>query len=791
MKHHRRVFIASLLALAMLGFAAPSGAAPSESVLNDASQKDPAVESATGTVGTASSEASTHASSNFAAGLAFAAAQLGKISESAGPQGLDAMSSLLSTGAPSDVSLFKAGLALAAAHLPGDSHGALAARLTGSPGNVASDGSVSIGRIVAKPETLAESLQAVFLSMEQADVSAVADGRELSSELYEAAAEFSALLAQYLATRPEVAAIITPYDLRPPQADPCALLHSAARDNLSEGDQETSGGDSAGDVDSGEEHGVTADVVGESGPDQAGSDEAGSSQAGSGQDSPDADSDGQGATRERVSDDDQDLARYPHEVLEAAIAEAGFAELPDSATCTLDTADDLGSDPLDSHLLGSASADDDGGILASTGEVPHARVVGTGSRLNTMIDDVDLRPTPVSDEDVIVAAMNVMMLLEPAFADFATMQVLLESGTDDVPEAETTSGPLTLEEAVARWGNSTDGYLNGALPPDVLCLLPFAPGHKLRCDAAYQLTRLNVEFSKEFGNDLALTDSYRTIVSQVRLHFTKPGLAATPGHSMHGWGMAVDLSSPMNRYSSAEHQWLRLNGPDFGWDNPTWARADGGKPEPWHFEFFGADQMPNRALSAEDIAMYARQLGLIGEEEDEDEAQDEDLDQEDAKENEKDAAKKAQKAKKDGKKENNPGPSPSPLPSQGSHPAGTPEPGSGRTPQGSPNPSPSPTPSPGNSGHSGHEPTPNPSATPSPHPSPSGTPSPEPSDPGSVTQPSTPPSSPPSPSPSPLPAHLGEQSASETPQVSLNTASVGESAADRSLAVKPESDGQD
>ena len=162
----------------------------------------------------------------------------------------------------------------------------------------------------------------------------------------------------------------------------------------------------------------------------------------------------------------------------------------------------------------------------------------------------------------------------------------------------------TLRDVVARYGNSTDGYLNGRLPDHVLCRLPWVTHHRLRCDAAHQLTALNELFREHFGRDLPITDSYRTFESQVRLRQRIPHLAAVPGTSKHGWGLAVDFGVPINTGLSAEYLWLRLYGPRFGWDNPPWARLDGSKPEPWHWEFFAADPIPRRAMSPSDVAYY-------------------------------------------------------------------------------------------------------------------------------------------------------------------------------------------
>ena len=72
---------------------------------------------------------------------------------------------------------------------------------------------------------------------------------------------------------------------------------------------------------------------------------------------------------------------------------------------------------------------------------------------------------------------------------------------------------------------------------------------------------------------------------QRRLAYTKPGLAATPGSSNHGWGLAIDLCGAETN-SSAAMGWLAENGPAYGWANPDWARRGGsGAYEPWHWEY--------------------------------------------------------------------------------------------------------------------------------------------------------------------------------------------------------------
>lgn len=124
---------------------------------------------------------------------------------------------------------------------------------------------------------------------------------------------------------------------------------------------------------------------------------------------------------------------------------------------------------------------------------------------------------------------------------------------------------------------------NGRLAPSSLCDL-WSPGEKLRADAAVALAALNEHYKSEFGHDLCLSDSYRSLSNQYATKRSRGYLAATPGTSMHGWGLAVDLCSDSSQGSSKA--WLDENAAIYGWANPNWAKTS--KYEPWHWEFTSA-----------------------------------------------------------------------------------------------------------------------------------------------------------------------------------------------------------
>ncbi|MFD3684743.1 D-alanyl-D-alanine carboxypeptidase family protein [Nocardiopsis sp. NPDC058631] len=125
-------------------------------------------------------------------------------------------------------------------------------------------------------------------------------------------------------------------------------------------------------------------------------------------------------------------------------------------------------------------------------------------------------------------------------------------------------------------------HANGRVPESVLCPLP-QPGERLRADAAEAFIELDGAYRGEFGRPMCVTDSYRPYHEQVSLFREMlPGMAAEPGTSQHGLGVAVDLCGGVNEVGSPEHEWMLAHAPGHGWDNPLWAR---GGFEPWHWEF--------------------------------------------------------------------------------------------------------------------------------------------------------------------------------------------------------------
>ncbi|MFG1947767.1 D-alanyl-D-alanine carboxypeptidase family protein [Nonomuraea sp. NPDC048826] len=125
-------------------------------------------------------------------------------------------------------------------------------------------------------------------------------------------------------------------------------------------------------------------------------------------------------------------------------------------------------------------------------------------------------------------------------------------------------------------------YPNGLIPTSMLCPLQ-QRGHSLRADAAIAFVSLNEAYRRQFGRHMCVTDAYRNLSEQQSIYYRRPGFAAVPGKSNHGLGLAVDLCGGVERFRSAEFNWLEKYGKKYGWYHPDWAYSS--PFEPWHWEY--------------------------------------------------------------------------------------------------------------------------------------------------------------------------------------------------------------
>jgi D-alanyl-D-alanine carboxypeptidase len=138
---------------------------------------------------------------------------------------------------------------------------------------------------------------------------------------------------------------------------------------------------------------------------------------------------------------------------------------------------------------------------------------------------------------------------------------------------------------------------NGKINPALLCAIPSLPDHQVLCRALPDLVAFSDAFRAQFGIDLPLDpwpeSCYRSYAQQVATfaRFGSPQ-AAIPGTSNHGWGKAFDINDiglaqgqPVYGFGTPGYEWMKANGPRFGWATPTWAYQNGGNPEAFHFEY--------------------------------------------------------------------------------------------------------------------------------------------------------------------------------------------------------------
>jgi hypothetical protein len=152
--------------------------------------------------------------------------------------------------------------------------------------------------------------------------------------------------------------------------------------------------------------------------------------------------------------------------------------------------------------------------------------------------------------------------------------------------APLSSSGAAAATASAGWG----GYENGMIPQSALCPISWQTVDHLRCDAAAKLEALNTAYKAKWGANICVNDAYRSYEKQVALYKELgPGVAAVPGTSNHGWGVAVDLGCGVGIFGNARHVWFAVNAPNYGFTQPEWALIGSSRAEAWHWQFFGAD----------------------------------------------------------------------------------------------------------------------------------------------------------------------------------------------------------
>ena len=145
-------------------------------------------------------------------------------------------------------------------------------------------------------------------------------------------------------------------------------------------------------------------------------------------------------------------------------------------------------------------------------------------------------------------------------------------------------GGAAFAEALTAASGATEAMLkerydNGRIPAGALSEVG-STGHRLAAPAAAAMEGL-LRAARQDGVTIGITDSYRGYDEQVDLArrkglYAQGGLAAAPGTSDHGWGLAVDLD-----LDARAQAWMRANAGRFGF-------AENTPREPWHWKFTAA-----------------------------------------------------------------------------------------------------------------------------------------------------------------------------------------------------------
>jgi LAS superfamily LD-carboxypeptidase LdcB len=245
----------------------------------------------------------------------------------------------------------------------------------------------------------------------------------------------------------------------------------------------------------------------------------------------------------------------------------------------------------DGSGISEASTATDGSGDAASADATASPEANAGSAVSTPEDETAPVDAPATTDDL--SNLTSDQLTAKIAEATQALDALLDAASSTGVAAE--AAPLSAAEKLAeikaeakadapelyqKYG--TLKYGNGQLPGADKCGLSFASG-SIRCDAAAQLERMNQAYKLKFGKNIQVTDTYRTYGQQLAVKAAKGYLAATPGTSNHGNGIAIDLGGGIQSSGSAQHQWMVAHAADFGFENPDWARTT--KIEPWHWEY--------------------------------------------------------------------------------------------------------------------------------------------------------------------------------------------------------------
>jgi len=166
--------------------------------------------------------------------------------------------------------------------------------------------------------------------------------------------------------------------------------------------------------------------------------------------------------------------------------------------------------------------------------------------------------------------------LERAALDLSTNLSVVAMATDTLSTAQ---DAITCPEPDHVWDPDS-----GKVPSSALSPIPWAPTHFVRTDVLDGLIELDAAYRKAFGEHLTINSSYRSYEEQASIYDPSSPIAAPPGCSNHGLGVAVDIGGGVETFGTEQYNWLKAHAKTYGWVHPAFAEPDGRVPEPWHWE---------------------------------------------------------------------------------------------------------------------------------------------------------------------------------------------------------------
>ena len=147
---------------------------------------------------------------------------------------------------------------------------------------------------------------------------------------------------------------------------------------------------------------------------------------------------------------------------------------------------------------------------------------------------------------------------------------------------------------------------NGSLPAELLGYAKEGIGHghhsktPLMREIIQHYDNLAKAYKEKWGENLHAS-GYRDFSGQLDSKARYGGMAATPGCSKHGWGLAFDIKPRKwhkvpSGYELPEYKWMWANAGRYGFHNPGWAAQATCKDqcEPWHWEWKNTRQLVAR-----------------------------------------------------------------------------------------------------------------------------------------------------------------------------------------------------